>query len=215
VRYVVAGRERRFTIGDTCEWRATATRTTANDIRARARFGEDPLAELKQARTEPTVSDLCDRLIEEALDRKRHSTQKCYRSSIERTRSTKGIRPHFRHAKVAQLTSADVEAFHRLISRTAPITSNRSFAVMSRMLNYRLAPQPRPRAWGRGSNPWACRSGNRCPRANILNRNIERNHCLADALKPCGSCCRQLSCCLPRRRRERGVPAERSGRRFG
>jgi hypothetical protein len=98
---VVAGRERRFTIGDARKWGVTAARAAAKDIRARARFGEDPLAQLEQARTEPTVSDLCDRFIEEALGRKRPSTQKSYRSSIEGTRSTKGIRTHFRHAKVA------------------------------------------------------------------------------------------------------------------
>jgi hypothetical protein len=54
VRYVVAGRERRFTIGDAREGRVTAARAAAKDIRARARFGEGPLAQLEQARTEPT-----------------------------------------------------------------------------------------------------------------------------------------------------------------
>jgi hypothetical protein len=100
VRYRVGGRERRFTIGDARQWTAGAARATANEIRARAGFGHDPLADLEQARTEPTVSDLCDRFIDEFLERKRPSTRKSYRASIEGTKRTKGIRQHFQHTKV-------------------------------------------------------------------------------------------------------------------
>jgi hypothetical protein len=159
VRYRIAGvGERRYTIGDARQWKAAAARARANDVRAGARIGIDPLAELEQARSEPTVGDLCDRFIEEFLDRKRPSTRKSYRASIEGTKRTKGIRQHFCHTKVAQLTSAEVEAFHRLISRTAPILANRSLAVLSRMLNL--------------SVKWGWRETNPCRGADLRRRGL-------------------------------------------
>jgi hypothetical protein len=146
VRYRIAGvGERRYTIGDARQWKAAAARARANDDRAGARIGIE-------------VGDLCDRFIEEFLDRKRPSTRKSYRASIEGTKRTKGIRQHFCHTKVAQLTSAEVEAFHRLISRTAPILANRSLAVLSRMLNL--------------SVKWGWRETNPCRGADLRRRGL-------------------------------------------
>ena len=147
LNYRVGGRERRYTIGAVTEWKATAARKFAADLKARIRMGHDPLAELEQERTAPTVADLCDRFERDHLPRLRPATQKLYRAAIHGTERRKGIRGHFKHHKVEDLRHGDVEAFHRLLSRSAPMMANRALAVLSRMLNLSVR-------WGwRGDNP--------------------------------------------------------------
>ncbi|MDQ3521142.1 MAG: integrase family protein, partial [Gemmatimonadota bacterium] len=133
LNYRVAGRERRYTIGGAAEWKAAAARVFAGSLKARIRLGHDPLAELQQHRSEPTVSDLCDVFIADYFVRLRPATTKLYRAAIEGTRNSKGIRLHFRHARVAGVTHADLEGYHRVLSRSAPTMANRAAAVLSRM----------------------------------------------------------------------------------
>jgi integrase len=147
LNYRVAGRERRYTIGSATEWKTTAARKFAAELKARIRLGHDPLAELEQDRTTPTVADLCDRFERDHLPRLRPNTQKLYRQAIHGSASRKGIRQHFKHHKVEDLRHSDVEDFHRLLSRSAPMMANRTLAVMSRMLGLAVR-------WGwRSDNP--------------------------------------------------------------
>ena len=55
------GRERRFTIGRFPEWKTSAARTEAAELKKRIDRGEDPLAEIEADRRAKTVADLCDR----------------------------------------------------------------------------------------------------------------------------------------------------------
>lgn len=147
LNYRVAGRERRYTIGSATEWKAAAARKFAADMKARVRLGHDPLAELEYNRTAKTVADLCDRFEKDHMPRLREATQKQYRAAIHGSANRKGIRQYFRHHKVEELTHSDIEAFHRLISRSAPTMANRALAVLSRMLGLAIR-------WGwRTDNP--------------------------------------------------------------
>lgn len=134
LNYRIAGRERRYTIGSATEWKTTAARKFAADLKAKIRLGHDPLADLETARKARTVADLCDRFEEDHLPRLRPATQKQYKQAIHGSASRKGIRQHFKHRKVEDVTHSDVEAYHRLVSRSAPTMANRSLAVLSRML---------------------------------------------------------------------------------
>jgi integrase len=166
LNYRIAGRERRYTIGAATEWKATAARKFAAEMKARIRLGYDPLAELEQDRTAPTVADLCDRFERDHLPRLRPNTQKLYRQAIHGTASRKGIRQHFKHHKVEDLRHSDVEGFHRLLSRSAPMMANRTLAVMSRMLGLAVR-------WGwRADNP---------ARGTERNQEVKRSRYLSTA----------------------------------
>ena len=147
LNYRAAGRERRYTIGSATEWKATAARKFAADMKARIRLGHDPLAELEQDRNAKTVADLCDRFERDHLPRLRPATQKQYRQAIHGSANRKGIRQYFKHHKVEDLSHSDVEGYHRLLSRSAPTMANRALAVLSRMLGLAIR-------WGwRTDNP--------------------------------------------------------------
>ncbi len=75
-----AGRERRYTIGAFPDWSTAAARKFAGDLKAKIRGGYDPLAELEEERSAPTISRLCDRFVDEYLGgcgRRRSSSTRC------------------------------------------------------------------------------------------------------------------------------------------
>ena len=57
------GRERRFTIGAFPSWSTTAARQEARRLRQEIDRGADPLGDLEDARTAPTIAELCDRFV--------------------------------------------------------------------------------------------------------------------------------------------------------
>ena len=125
-----SGRERRYTIGSFPDWKTTAARNEAAELRKAVDRGEDPLAGLEAERSAPTMADLCDRFEEEHLPSCRPSTRKDYKSLLDRE-----IRPAFKHVKVADLDYDDVEGLHRKITkRGAPYIANRTVAVLGKML---------------------------------------------------------------------------------
>ena len=103
-----SNRERRYTIGSFPDWRCTAARGEAKrlklDIRAN---GADPVESLQAARGEPTVADMVARYIEEHLPKKRPCSQADDRSIINQWIMVNGLR----HAKVAEVTADDIDAF--------------------------------------------------------------------------------------------------------
>jgi len=138
-----SGRERRYTIGSFPDWKTAAARAEASELKKAIDRGEDPLAGLKAERAAPTVDDLCDRFEEEHLPKCRPSTQRDYKSLIDRE-----IRPAFKHAKVAALAYPDINDLHRKITkRGARYVANRTIAVLSKMLSLAIK-------WGwRTDNP--------------------------------------------------------------
>ena len=144
------GRERRYTIGAYPEWKTTAAREEASELKKRVDRGEDPLAEIESTREAKTVADLCERYQEQHLPKKRASSQRDDKSMIERE-----ILPALQHMKVVDVMFSDVDGLHRKISRRGKKhRANRVVALLSKMFN--LAIQ------------WAWRSDNPA-------RGIERN----------------------------------------
>jgi integrase len=122
------GVERRYTIGSFPEWATLAAREKAKEIKRAIDGGADPIGEHREARAAATVSDLCDRFLEESVPRKRPSTQREYKQHI-----ASDIRPALGRMKVATASLTDIDAWHRRISTRAPTHANRALAVLSSM----------------------------------------------------------------------------------
>ena len=142
--------ERRMTIGKWPIWSVEAARAEARELKAKIAKGADPLAEIKAGREAPTVSDLCDRFIEEHLPKKRPKTQQDYATVIKNH-----IKPELGRKQVAVVDTADVEKLHRKITAAgAPTSANRALAVTSKMMTLAIK--------------WKMRADNPC-------KGIERN----------------------------------------
>lgn len=128
LNYRINGRERRFTIGKYPDYSVTAAREVAKKLKQKIKAGDDPLARLQADREAPTVADLCQRYIEEALPDKRPSTQRDDKSMIDRD-----ILPKLKHLKVSEVAHVDIDKLHRKISERAPYRANRVVALLSNM----------------------------------------------------------------------------------
>lgn len=123
------GRERRYTIGAYPDWKVSAARDEAKELKRGIDRGIDPLAEVEQDRDAKTVADLCKRFDEEHLPKKRPATARDYRAIINRH-----ILPNMRNLKVAEVEFSDVDDLHRKITKGgAPYLANRTVAVLSKM----------------------------------------------------------------------------------
>jgi integrase len=134
--------QRRVTIGQFPDWSTAAAREEAKRLKREVDGGADPVGEYREARAAATVADLCDRFERDYIPRKRASTQQSYRQQI-----AADIRPAFGRMKVAAVSVADVDAWHRKMSTRAPVHANRSLAALSRMFSLSMR-------WGlRPDNP--------------------------------------------------------------
>jgi integrase len=139
-----SGRERRFTIGNHPDWRATEAREEARRLRRLVDEGGDPLAAIEAERAAPTMAELCNRFEQEHLLRKRPGTAADYRRMLRNH-----IRPYFgNHTKMADVTFADIDRLHRKISNAGhPRRANTTVAVLSKMFSLAIR-------WGmRNNNP--------------------------------------------------------------
>jgi integrase len=135
-------RERRFTIGSFPDWTTSAAREEAKRLKRQIDGGADPVGELLEGRAAPTVADLCARFEAGYLPRKRVSTQRDYRQQI-----SVDIVPAIGRLRVAAVTFADIDAFHRKISARASTHANRVLALLSRLFSLSIR-------WGmRTDNP--------------------------------------------------------------
>jgi integrase len=142
LRYTTrAGRERTYTIGDATVWRCTDARAKARDLRRDIEDGGDPLADIEDERSAPTVWELCDRFEAEHLPRKRPRTADDYRRML-----AIHVRPHFgQHTKVADVRFEDVDALHRRITKAgSTYAANRCIAVLSKMFSLAVRWRMRP-----------------------------------------------------------------------
>jgi integrase len=122
------GIERRITIGSFPEWTVLAAREKAKQLKRDIDGGADPVGAHREARAAADVSNLCDRFLEENVPRKRPSTQREYKQHI-----AVDIRPALGRMKVATVSLAAIDAWHRRISTRAPTHANRALAVLSSM----------------------------------------------------------------------------------
>jgi integrase len=137
------GRERRYTIGSYPDWKTSAAREEACNLKKLIDVGQDPMEQVEADRAAKSVADLCDRFDAEHLPKCRPSTQRDYRALIKNE-----IRPAFKHVKVAELSFSNIDDLHRKITkRGARYVANRTIAVMSKMLSLAIK-------WGwRTDNP--------------------------------------------------------------
>jgi integrase len=136
------GRERRFTIGSFPDWATGAARDEAKRLKRAIDGGADPVGAYQAGRADPTVADLCSRFLADYVPRKRPATQRDYRQQV-----AVDIEPVLGRMKVAAVSHADVDAFHRKISARAPTHANRVLACLSKMFSLAVR-------WGwRADNP--------------------------------------------------------------
>ena len=144
VQYRAGRRTRRVTIGQHGVLTADEARGEARQLLAAVARGEDPSAQRQAKRHAPTVAGLCDRFLEDYVDQHcKPATARDYRSIIRRF-----IRPRLGPLPIAEVTRADVVAFHHALRET-PYQANRAASMLSKLFN--LAED-----WGlrrAGSNP--------------------------------------------------------------
>jgi integrase len=135
-----AGRPRRLTIGALPVWTTEAARAEARELALQVKKGADPLSEKEALRKAETVAQLCDQFLEHHVAGKR--TEADYKAMVEQ------IRDEFGALKVAAVTSADIQRFHRKItlrgtrsSRGSPIRANRLVSTARRMFNFAIKQQ--------------------------------------------------------------------------
>ena len=145
------GHERRLTIGRFPEWEIGPVREEAKRLRRIVDGGGDPLGQLQETRSAPTVAELCKRFEEEHLSGKRQRTRESYTQAIKAH-----VLPALGSTKVAAVTFDDVKKLHRRISDKAPTQANRVVAILSKMFNL--------------ATRWGMRSGDNPAKG------VERNH---------------------------------------
>jgi integrase len=145
----IDGKQRRLTIGSFPDWGTAAAREEAKRIKREVDGGADPLAAYQELRDAPTVADLCARFERDYLPRKRPTTQRVYRQQIGAD-----ILPALGGMKVAAVSHAGVDAWHRKLGDRAPTHANRTLALLSKMFSLAIR--------------WGWRTDNPC-------RGIERN----------------------------------------
>jgi integrase len=133
------GRERRYTIGNPPEWSVAGAREEAKRLKREVDSGGDPLNELEEIRSAPTVADLCGKFEAEHVDKLRAQTQADYRRAIRND-----IVPALGKLKVAAVDFEDVERLHRKITQRAPTQANRTLAVLSKMFALAIKWRRRP-----------------------------------------------------------------------
>jgi hypothetical protein len=149
LNYIVAGRERRTTIGQYPTWSTTAAREEARLLRRKIDSGIDPIEERMTQdaaaialRSAPTMNDLFARYDSEHLPRKSPRA-----AADDRSMWRKIVLPRLGTMKVAQITSADIDALHTEIGKTRPIRANRIVEVVRKAFNMAMR-------WGwRADNP--------------------------------------------------------------
>ena len=144
VQYRAGRRTRRITIGQHGVLTAEEARIRAKQLLGDVARGSDPSAEKQAERRAPTVAGLCDRFLEEYVEQHcKLTTARDYHSIIRRF-----IRPRLGPLPIAEVTRAEVVAFHHAL-RDTPYQANRAASMLSKLFN--LAED-----WGlrqAGSNP--------------------------------------------------------------
>jgi integrase len=121
-----AGTQRRYTIGDAATWGLAAARDRAKELKRDIDRGSDPVTAKNTVRNAPTVAELCERFLEDHVSRKRPLTQQEYRTIVKNY-----ILPALGSVKVADVTTENIEALHRKLSKDTPYQANRVLAILS------------------------------------------------------------------------------------
>ena len=122
---------KRYTIGQYgSPWTPDGARKSAEKILADVKRGLDPAAVKASKRREMTVSDACDRYLEEHVAvHNRPSTAREARRNVEGY-----IRPKLGGIRISQLSREAVRGWHRAM-KGAPYQANRSLATLSKAMD--------------------------------------------------------------------------------
>ncbi len=125
-----AGERRKPALGQYGELTVEQARSLAQEWLAQVRRGGDPAADKAEARTAPTVKELCVKFMEDySKQRNKPSTQKGYQSVIDRN-----IIPMIGRLKVRDVKRPDIAGMMKKMAHK-PADANRTFGVMRRMFN--------------------------------------------------------------------------------
>lgn len=125
-----AGERRKPALGQYGELTVEQARSLAQEWLAQVRRGGDPAADKAEARTAPTVKELCAKFMEDySKQRNKLSTQKGYQSVIDRN-----IIPMIGRLKVRDVKRPDIAGMMKKMAHK-PADANRTFGVMRRMFN--------------------------------------------------------------------------------
>ena len=149
LNFVIAGRERRMTIGPFPEVKTTRARERAKDLRRKIYNGIDPLEEMKnkelaaQAEREaPTMQNLFERYDKEHLP---HKSARA--AADDRSMWNQLVLPRLGKMKTFAVASTDIDGLHADISKTRPVRANRTIEVLRKAFNLAIR-------WGwRTDNP--------------------------------------------------------------
>ncbi len=130
VQYRVGRSYRRISLGMHGVLTTDQARGEAIKVLGRVKSGEDPSAARKQARLEMTVTELCERMIEE------HAVPHCKPNTVVGYRFyTKAyIKKPIGQIRVSQIQRADIAKFHHAL-RHKPYQANRCIQFLSKAFN--------------------------------------------------------------------------------
>ena len=146
VRYRVGGRLRRFTIGLYPRISLAGARETARDALRDAHHGKDRAVEKIEARRAETFAELASEYIEPHASKKRSGGEdiRLLNGSPHKKKTGTGKTPHvpivkrWGSRKVKDIQRRDVRALLDEIAARAPITVNRTLALVRKMFNFAI-----------------------------------------------------------------------------
>jgi integrase len=138
------GAERSLVIGRLGDWTVAQAREEAQRIRRDVDLGGDPLADVEQARGEPTLCDVAEHDWNEIKTRLRPTTLRTLRNQLDRD-----ILPDLGNRKINSITDRDIAALHaKIVSRGSRIAANRTVrnlgAILSRAIERGERAEPNP-----------------------------------------------------------------------
>lgn len=136
----INGQSRRIVLGHYGDLTIDQARALALERIVEIQRGQDPVAERKQRRLQPTFGDL------EQLYLERHAIHK--KSAVNDVWILKNYVADWRPRKLRTITRADVAARHADMGKTRPVSANRMVALVRTMFNkahdWGLHPGPNP-----------------------------------------------------------------------
>ncbi|MBZ0252626.1 MAG: site-specific integrase, partial [Candidatus Methylomirabilis sp.] len=138
------GKMRRHTIGKHGELTVEKARELAGIALGSVRAGNDPAKERADARSAPTVADLCARFLSEHAAERKKPTSRAHDEICVRLY----VAPALGSLKVGEVERAHVEKLHRSL-KDRPYMANRVLALLSTMFNLAEKWELRPA----GTNP--------------------------------------------------------------
>lgn len=133
LRYVVNGRERKYTIGAYPALSTTAAREIATKLKGEIIKGIDPLEVKQSSYKAPSFKDLSVEYLKLSHETKRVKTSSEYQSMIN-----KYLLPNFANRKLSSVTKKDLEKLHSSL-KEIPYRANRILQLLSSMFNLAIS----------------------------------------------------------------------------